>query len=244
MINCECGREFSTQKSLNSHARFCNLYEKKVKNIRTEYTCECGREFESGQSLNAHFSRCLVHRNGKPTRKFKFYLNDESRKKSGDTYSKRISLGELIPGFKNKSHSVKTRQLLSDKMSERNNGYVKTKYHEIFCPLLKTTVKVQGSWELKFATILNDNNILWEKGFKYPIKYFHNNIFHKYLPDFFLTNYNVYVEIKGFWFKSKDGRVDDKRKMKLVAEQNPDIQIIILDSLAKIEKFNVGPKGP
>lgn len=67
MFKCECGREFETQRSLNSHARFCSLYKKKKKKVskykinENLWRCECGKEFNNYQSLNAHLSHCIFH---------------------------------------------------------------------------------------------------------------------------------------------------------------------------------------
>lgn len=120
MCKCKCGKEFEKESSLISHARFCKLYEKKnkkesiYKKDENLYECECGKTFEKSQSLNAHFSFCLVHRKGeKLNRVFvngvmvgwdKFTSEDINniRKKSGETLSKKIKNGDIIPSFKGK----------------------------------------------------------------------------------------------------------------------------------------------
>ena len=67
MFKCECGREFKSRLSLNSHARFCSLYKKKPKKIskykinENTWKCECGREFNNYQALNGHLSHCEYH---------------------------------------------------------------------------------------------------------------------------------------------------------------------------------------
>ena len=236
MEKCNCGKQFLTIKSLNSHARFCKEYEKKQKK---EFTgeCECGKVFTKPQSLNAHYSHCLIHRKGKIViKRGGWNVSFESRKKAGKTYTERILSGEIVPSFKGKKHSQETRQKLSSKMDERNNGYVKTKFYEIFCESVQKNVKVQGTWELEFATRLNQLGILWEKG--HILHYEYDGIKKRYFPDFYIIERDCYVEIKGFWFKSKDGRIDDKRKMKLVQDQNPKITILILDTLEKIREFS------
>lgn len=75
MFKCECGREFPTSNSRNSHYRFCKIHtpqkkydengkyisKSKYKIDENLYRCECGKEFEKFQSLNAHFSHCDHH---------------------------------------------------------------------------------------------------------------------------------------------------------------------------------------
>ena len=42
---------------------------------------------------------------------------------------------------------------------------------------------------------------------------------HVYTPDFFLPNKHIYLEAKGYW------RPEDRRKIKTIKEQNPDIDL-------------------
>lgn len=89
---------------------------------------------------------------------------------------------------------------------------------------------------------LNECNINWIRRKRNNLKYklHENDYVHVYYPDFYLPNLDVYVEIKGYWFKSNDGRVDDKRKMKCVIEQNTDKKIIIYEKYEqwKNDSFN------
>ena len=51
----------------------------------------------------------------------------------------------------------------------------------------------RSSWEITVAKLLDDENILW----KYENKrFFFNRV--TYLPDFYLPEYNLYIEVKGF----------------------------------------------
>ena len=58
-------------------------------------------------------------------------------------------------------------------------------------------IKLDGSWELLVAQYLDSNNIKWERPRK-GFEYIWNNGKHTYYPDFYLTDYNVYIEVKGF----------------------------------------------
>ena len=62
---CDCGKEFKTRTSLNSHARFCDKYIKEKKQSKYKhnnlYICECGYTTSNYQSLNAHLSHCDYH---------------------------------------------------------------------------------------------------------------------------------------------------------------------------------------
>ena len=51
---------------------------------------------------------------------------------------------------------------------------------------------------------------------------------HTYYPDFYLPDKDQYVEIKGYWWKSQDGKIDDYKKMQKVIEYNNDKRITVL----------------
>lgn len=87
-----------------------------------------------------------------------------------------------------------------------NNPGGKSKWYEI------NGKKVQGTWELNIAKKLNDLNIKWERC--NPIIYKKEEKEKRYTPDFYLPEYDKFLEIKGFWWG------DDKEKMKLVLGQN------------------------
>jgi len=259
MYKCECGKEFKKQSSLNSHVRFCNLYIKKSKKqsiykIKENlYKCECGKNFNKSQSLNAHFSYCIIHRKGIPSTRQNFVKGimhgwdkfskeklNKIHKQAGKTLSRKIESGDIIPGFLGKKHTIKTKEKMSASSNEKNNGFVKTKYYEVFCPHLNKIIKVQGTWEFKYAKYLNKNNIKWIRNKKISLKYklYKTDYNHTYYPDFYLISTDEYVEIKGFWWKSKDGRVNDKRKMEKVKQCNPDKKIIIYQK-TELEKMKI-----
>ncbi len=153
------------------------------------------------------------------------------QKQSGETYKKRVQSGELIPYWLGKHHTVQARQKMSKNAALNSNGHVRTKYYDVYCPHENKFVKVQGTWQLKYAEYLNQNNISWIRSRKINLKYrlHQDDYLHTYYPDFYLTDTDQYIEIKGYWWKSQDGKIDDKRKMLLVIEQNKDKKIRIFE---------------
>lgn len=155
---------------------------------------------------------------------------EQIRKKQGETLSRRIKEGKIIPHFTGKSLSKEHKQKISLKMKGTRNGLVKTKYYEVFCPYDGEYKKVQGTWEYKVAIFLNENKIPWSKSRKISLTYtLHKDDYnHTYYPDFYLPYSNEYIEVKGYWWKSKDGRVDDKRKWKRILMCNKDKKFVLL----------------
>jgi hypothetical protein len=209
MYTCNCGKEFEKQSSLNSHARFCEKYEKKTKSTTYKidenlYKCECGKEFSKSQSLNSHFSHCLIHRNGIPISRtyngmnWDNKTNDEIeliRKKAGSTLKERIENKILTPSFKGKTHSIDTKNKLRNARLNflENNPNNNIKWYSVSNG--KKDIKVQGEWELKVANWLNKNNIQWNR----KRLYFST---HSYTPDFYI-NETTLIEVKG-WMKDRD----------------------------------------
>lgn len=239
MYLCKCGKSYEKQSSLNSHARFCSLYEKKTKGTiylkdDKKFHCECSREFEKAQSLNAHFTFCVIHRkatgNETPIRlgrsSFK-YMSSESRKKQGNVLSEKIKSGEITPSFKDKHHSEETKIVMSRRRTEflENNPNSNIPWIEVSNGNRK--IKVQGKWEETVAIWLNNQNIDWERK---KIK-FGNRI---YTPDFFLNETTV-IEVKG-WMRERD-----LFKMKLFLEYNSHISILLIEKeeFLKLDDLNI-----
>lgn len=136
-----------------------------------------------------------------------------------------------LTGRKGRKLSLETRQKISRSATERSfrNGHIRTQWFSVFNHFTNSEVKVQGTWEKRYADWLNENGILWER----PSKTFSwrssiDDIEHQYHPDFYLIESSTYVEIKGFMWKDMKRKVDDQLKLKLVQEQNPDLQLCIL----------------
>ena len=153
------------------------------------------------------------------------------RKKDKPITIKCRGCNELMPAYDKYGHkrffcsvNCNTHYIL-----EGNIFFSRVKYYSVFCPYINKEIKVQGSWEYKYALFLNEKNINWDKNKKYSIKYSLNDKEKIYYPDFYLPNTNEYVEIKGWWY------VGSKEKMKLVVEQNEKIKISILQQKELIE---------
>lgn len=58
-------------------------------------------------------------------------------------------------------------------------------------------VLVDGNWELEVAKFLDENNIKWNRN-KIRFEYDDNGKIRHYTPDFYLTDNNSYLEVKGY----------------------------------------------
>lgn len=121
-------------------------------------------------------------------------------------------------------HTKESREKLSlarsKQMDTNHSGFPHVKWYKVK-NLNGIEYTVRGNWEKNVALQLNKLNVLWSKN-KWIIYQDSNNIIHRYNPDFYIPDMNVYVEVKGYYSEK------DKCKMKYVLEQNKDIKIYFI----------------
>lgn len=110
-----------------------------------------------------------------------------------------------------------------------NDANHKTKWH-IYEHSNGNEYRVQGTWELAFIEWLDKNNLTFEchKG---RIPYTDDDgIERSYYPDFFVYEWNAYVDPKAdHWYRKQ------YRKFELLKEQHPDKEIRILNKHKLLE---------
>lgn len=168
----------------------------------------------------------------KPYQYKKGQINHEIHKKAGLTYSERVKSGKIIPTWRGKHLPKEMREKISQSSSGNKSGFIKTKYYKVFCPYENKEVNVQGTWELKYSQYLNEKNINWIRSRKINLryKYHKEDILRTYYPDFYLPDYNAYIEIKGYFSDN------DKIKMMCVQTYNSEknIQILLKKELIQL----------
>lgn len=93
-------------------------------------------------------------------------------------------------------------------------------------------VLMDSTWEVAMAERLDHLKIAWERSEDMKLKYFSKTGRKRnYIPDFYLPEYNIYIEVKGYWTDAA------RYKMQNVVEVN-DVKIVILESLDSIKKFS------
>jgi len=150
---------------------------------------------------------------------------DERVKKYGETCSKRIQSGIIPKSFEGKHHTDKHKQRMREVAFERHlGGWHTSKTIEY------KGIKLDSTYELDVAKNLDENQIKWERP-KYLLWKDQNGLEHRYYPDFYLPEYNVYLDPKNDYLinnESKRYGITDTEKIKIVEQQN-NVKIIILD---------------
>lgn len=187
--------------------------------------CQVNRKKNSQKVKIAHAKepeKWKVQNHGEKYKKWRESNPDKFAKcriKSGKTLKDKFKTGELIPNWLGKTLSNEHKQKISEKMYQRTcRGWSHCKYFEVFSPTTNEIVKVQGTWQLKYAEYLNQNNISWIRSRKINLKYrlHQDDYLHTYYPDFYLPEQDVYIEIKGRYQQQQ------RIKMERVIQQNKD----------------------
>ena len=89
-------------------------------------------------------------------------------------------------------------------------------------------VEMDSTWEVVLAMKLDELGVSWVRGDDMILEYRSiRGRKRKYIPDFYLPDHDLYIEVKGYWTDAA------RHKMKDVQERNP-VRIMILESLGDI----------
>ena len=94
-------------------------------------------------------------------------------------------------------------------------------------------VIMDSSWEAKLAVLLDRLEIKWDRGDHLVLEYrTPRGRKRKYIPDFYLPDYDIYVEVKGYWTDAAKLKVAD-------VEQRHGIKLLILESLREVGRIEL-----
>lgn len=136
-------------------------------------------------------------------------------------YAKSIS--KTLTGRPGKPHSAESKHNLRKHAIKNKLGGHTSKKSIYYKHKSGEIIYLHSNYEKLVAIELDKNNIRWERPNSLPWVD-DNNISHRYYPDFFLTDYNIYLDPKNYYLRKKD-----KRKIELVQKQNK-ILLLVLSS--------------
>lgn len=205
-----CGRVCKNQNSLRNHERLCkeNPNRHIIKSNFVEWN---KRRIELGIPGENQYTK--ARKEGRPIPE----VTDETKKKLSDAQT-----GKKLTD----SHKRHISEGMKTAVSENPDKYNKSNIHTRIKHFWYNGYWIDGTWELEFVKYLESNNIKWEKNKKW-FEYEWNGSIHKYFPDFYLPEYNRYVEVKGY----ETDRDIEKYKV---------VDGLILVKLAEIVKIRSG----
>ena len=126
--------------------------------------------------------------------------------------------GKTLEEILGSKEAARVKNVISEKLSINNKGG-RAKWYTV------AGQKVQGTWERDIALKLEELGIRWKKlkTNKDTLKYEMNGKTRSYTPDFYLADFDVYLEVKGYWW----GR--DREKMDIVLSTYLDKKIVIIE---------------
>ena len=220
MYKCKyCGKECKNKKSLVQHEIRCKKNPNRINyDNSTNNLAEYNKKLKGGLVVKSNTNQYTKAKNlglPKPT------ISINTRKKLSS-----IWLG--------RKHSEESKQKTSTTMQrvvrEHPESYSSQNVGGRIKKVEYNGLLLDSTWEVIVAQFLDSNNIEWIRpklGFEYTYK----NKSHIYYPDFYLPQYDRYIEVKGY------RRLNDPYKWKSV----PNLIIIereeILDILKGIYKL-------
>ena len=239
-IICElCSVEISASnynKHLKRHKNHPETFKENAYRVdHDDLFCKfCKKECKNKNSLTQHEIRCKenpcrinvfvdkFNNKGKtPWNKGLSCKTDSRIQASRDTYNKNKENGKY---HYRRKHTEEEKQKLREKALENGFGgfaWRKGVYYN--------DIKLDSSYEVAVAKSLDDNNIKWERPSRF--KYHWDGKLHYYTPDFYLPEYDVYLDPKNdFLINNVNPRLGykDTDKINKVSLENK-IRIVILN---------------
>lgn len=152
---------------------------------KKEHICKfCKQHFDKGQALGGHIITCKKNPNYEKNIK---QIGDKIRKKQlgkplSEKHKASISKGMKLAVKEGRQKTLKP------------GGITKGTWFE---NIENEKQYLHGSWEVRFAEFLNQKTIKWEKS-KIGFKYLYQKSVKRYFPDFYLKDFDFYVEVKGY----------------------------------------------
>lgn len=208
----------------------CNLTHEKPGTFCSR-KCANSRNFSESAKLKKSLATKEAANRGvyKNSQKYdrSYIYTEEYRKRQSDkikdAYRKDPSLAENLRCMHTgKIVSEATRKKLRANAIKNNLGGHTSKNKLYYECVDKTIIYLQSSYEILLAKSLDSNGIKWER--PKPLYWTsEDNLVHKYYPDFYLIDYNVYIDTKNDYLIIKDAK-----KIDCVRIQN-NIKLLIVD---------------
>lgn len=176
------------------------------------YKCKyCGKECKNKNSLVQHEIRC---KENKDRLDLSYITKGHSKgHKGANRFTKAVKFGlpkpivsdetrsKLSLTSKNRTHTDETKNKISKSIRkailEHPESYCSSNVNGRVKHCIYKSIKLDSSWELIVAKYLDSLNIKWIRN-KNSFNYEWDNKIHKYFPDFYLVDYDYYIEVKGY----------------------------------------------
>lgn len=185
----------------------------KLNDQTCKYICpHCGKEYckkgiyghiwrkhtEKGQKFNSNIKYVKGSRTA--WNKGLTKETDERIRKGIETLYRHIADGTVK--YKGRPFTEEEKKKHSETMKKAVLEHKKSYSSNNVCGRVKiqeySGIKFHGKWEVEVARWLDRNNVKYVRDGIKPFEYLWNNSTHLYFPDFYLPDYNIYIEVKGY----------------------------------------------
>lgn len=235
---CEKCNNFISNNNYKKHVKSCNgFYVKFKKSNCCKY---CGICWVSLNITKAHEIANHSRWCDKNPKKEKYLkeLNKKLRSNFSSDVNKKRAKGvknawlrgayknaDFGKGFKNKKHSEKTKKILQEKALKSNHRRLRKG------TILYKNVLLDSTWEYELAKRLDELNIKWVR--PKPLKWVDkNNIEHNYFPDFYLIDFDIFLD-------PKNPAAYENQKEKIKILKNTYGNIRFLTTLEECKTFTI-----
>ena len=218
-FKCEyCTETFDSKSKKNHHYKKCKFTPKDIKDklfpTKEQLTCSfCSKIYKTIQGRSGHIGYCKLNPNrvihpsskriGEKNPNFGGKLNCGNQftkypgKKVSKETRKKLSLlntGKKWTNERKENHSKVMKKVILENPESycHGNKNGRTKIYEY------NGFKLRGTWELEVAKYLDEKNILWTNKINKPFSYLWKSKEHLYFPDFYLPEYDRFLEVKGY----------------------------------------------
>lgn len=177
-----CNKVCKNGNSLRNHERLCRLNPNRQ--ILKSNFIEYNNKIKDGvltKEVKNHIVKARLA--GK-----EYVMSDETRKKLSNANSGRKKSPEAIEKLKISMRAA---------VQRNPDSYTASNISGRTPIIVYNGIKLKGTWEVETAKWLDRQNINWTNvitGFDYEW----NNATHLYYPDFYLPEFNCYIEVKGY----------------------------------------------
>ena len=162
----------------------------------------CKKECKNGNSLRNHERLCKENPNKQDSSFKKFKMENPEPWNKGKTGIQAAWNKGKEGTFTGKKHSDETKRKMSENIKQRYaDGWECTagrckKYY--YSSPIAGDIKVDGSWELIFCKYADAMKLKWRRNTKrFPYTKPDGKL-STYLPDFFVEDWDSYIEVKGY----------------------------------------------
>lgn len=212
-LECTKCKSLISKSNFDRHIAVCTGLTKPKLPIPEKFDCRfCDKtNFKSLRSLRSHETLCPHNPDGKRSwlaenrASLNFHTSEKYREKQRKNQLGRRPSQEtkekirksVIARYKNPNERLRHSEIMKKVVAQNPESYSTKNVCGRVRQIEYNGQILSGSWELLAAKFFDSHQIRWTRNVT-PVSYFWNGKDHFYFPDFYLSEYDLFVEVKGY----------------------------------------------